>query len=364
MDRLVKTLLLLPLVAFFAVVGCSDRKPETTTPTPVSSGPAIGVILPDRVTSQRWTDFDPVFLAKAFTKAGVAADIQNAEGSPARFVQIGEQMIARRVKVLITASLDSESGSRVVRLAKSKGIYTIDYDRLTVGGGADYYVSFDNVLVGVLQGQALLKCLAERKLVDPIVSELHGSPSDNNAALYRQGYDSVLQPQYDNAQMLKGPDQSVPDWNTDEARKIFTQMLDQQPRIRGVVAANDGIANAVIGVLRARGLAGAVPVTGQDATIGGLQNVLRGWQCMTVYKSIEPESDAAAALAIGLLQGHTPKVLGKVKDEETGAYIPAILLPSRVIYRSNIKLVLDDGLVSRQQLCVRDVQKLCDKYLS
>ncbi len=204
-------------------------------------------------------------------------------------------------------NLDSGTGKAVLDKAKAQGIGTIDYDRLTLNGGADYYVSFDNVAVGKLQGEGLVKCLTDKGAKNPVVAELNGSPTDNNATLFKQGYDSVLQPKYDCEDYIKGPDQSVPDWDNTQGGTIFEQMLTRAGnKIDGVLAANDGLGNAAITVLKRNKLNGKVPVTGQDATVQGLQNILAGDQCMTVYKAVKQEADAASALAIALAKGEHP----------------------------------------------------------
>jgi D-xylose transport system substrate-binding protein len=319
------------------------------------------VILPDTKTSQRWATEDPRFLQAAFDAAGVPVDIRNAEGDKARFVSIADDMINSGVKVLMIVNLDSPSGRNVLAKARDAGIKTIDYDRLTLNGGADYYVSFDNRRVGVLQGQGLKKCLDEKGYVNPVVAELNGSPTDNNATEFKAGYDSVLQPMYDDAKYTKGPDQSVPDWENETGGVIFAQMLAQQPLIKGVLAANDGLANAVIKVLKQNRRNGAVPVTGQDATVQGMQNILAGDQCMTVYKAIKPEADNAARLAIALYKGETPdqKGLGQQKDPESGAYVKSILLEPVAITRANLGDVIADKFVERSAICTPDFAKLC-----
>jgi D-xylose transport system substrate-binding protein len=317
----------------------------------------IGVILPDTTTSQRWKVDDPKYLKAAFEAAGVPVDMQNAQGDKGRFLQIADKMINDGVKVLMIVNLDSISGKAVLDKAKAAKIRTVDYDRLTLNGGADYYVSFDNVQVGVLQGEGLVNCLREKKAVNPVVAELNGSPTDNNATLFKQGYDSILQPLYDDAKFTKGPDQSVPDWVNSEGGVIFEQMLQQQPKIRGVLAANDGLANAVIGVLKKYKLNGTVPVTGQDATIDGFHNILNGDQCLTVYKAIKPEAEAAAKLAIALYKGEKPtpqnvgQPIGKIKDPESGAYVPFVSLKPQKITKNNIQDVVDDKFVTVKEIC-------------
>jgi D-xylose transport system substrate-binding protein len=321
----------------------------------------VGVILPDTTTSQRWGTDDPKLLKAAFDAADVPLDIQNAQGDKAKFVQIAESMIASGVKVLMTVNLDPASGKAVLDKAKAAGVKTIDYDRLTLNGGANYYVSFDNVAVGKLQGEGLVKCLADKKAKLPLVADLNGSPTDNNATLFKVGYDSVLQQRYDDGSFLKGPDQSVTDWNNKEAGVVFAEMWQQTGKqIDAVLAANDGLGNAAIEVLKKDKKNGVVPVTGQDATIQGLQNILAGDQCMTVYKEIKKEAEAAADLAIKLYKGQKPTIKGTgVKDPESGAYVPAVLLQPTAIDITNINKVIKDGFVEKKAVCAGRFAALC-----
>jgi D-xylose transport system substrate-binding protein len=321
----------------------------------------IGVILPDTTSSPRWTTYDPAFLQRAFDDAKVPVSIENAHGDKARFAQIADRMVEGGVKVLMIVSLDPDSGTAALKKARDAGIKTIDYDRLTLGGGADYHVSFDNVQAGVMLGGGLVDCLRTRHAANPVIAELNGPATDNNATLFKTGYDSVLQPRYDDATYTKGPDQDVPGWNDAEAASIFQQMLDQQPKIRGVLAANDGLARAVISVLAKRGLNGKVPVTGQDATVEGLRNILTGDQCMTVYRAVRPEAQAAANLAIDLYHGWKPSPdslglpkgtnLTKLKDPVSGAYIPFVGLAPQPITVSNMQTLINDSFVLASELC-------------
>ena len=299
----------------------------------------------------------------------MTVDIQNAYGDRDRFVQIAEQMIDNGAKVLMIVSLDRQSGADALRKAREAGVKTIDYDRLTVGGGADFHVGFDNVKAGEMAGKGLIDCVQKSKIKNPVVAELNGSPSDNNATLLKQGYDRVLQPKYDDASWTKGPDQDVPDWDQVQAGAVFEQMLTQQPRIRGVLAASDGIAGAAIDVLKARGLAGQVPVTGQDATLEGLRRVLTGEQCMTVYRAVGPEAQAAVNVAIDLYNGWTPtaKSLGldgveldQIKDPETGAFVPFLGITPELITKSNMQTVVNDSFIFPSDLCAGEqFKKLC-----
>ncbi|WP_026922422.1 sugar ABC transporter substrate-binding protein [Glycomyces arizonensis] len=320
--------------------------------------PLIGVILPDSASSDRWETADRRYLEAAFEAAGVDYDIQNAEGSREDFQTIADQMLTSGVNVLMTVNLDSGTGATVIENAKAQGVATIDYDRLTEGGGADYYVSFDNEKVGQLQGEGLVTCL--EGVENPLVAELNGSPTDNNATLFKNGYDSVLDPLYDSGEFTKGPDEWVPDWDNAQAGTIFDQMMtDTGAEIDGVLAANDDLAHAAITVLERNGLNGTVPVTGQDATLQGLQNILAGEQCMTVYKAVEKEANAAVDLAVALANGEKPDTGFSVTDPVNGEEVPSVLLDPVAITAENIQVVLDDGYIDPADLCAEEYAELC-----
>ncbi|MGK5680840.1 sugar ABC transporter substrate-binding protein [Actinoplanes sp. URMC 104] len=352
------------LLATGSMAACGDDSGSDSGSGSSGGGSAaagkVGVILPDTKSSQRWGTDDPKFLKAAFDEAGVQVDIQNAQGDKNQFQTIADGMISSGVKVLMIVNLDSGTGKAVLEKAKKAGIATIDYDRLTLSGGADYYVSFDNVKVGELQGEGLINCLTEKKYTKPVVAELNGAPTDNNATLFKQGYDSKLKPKYDDGTFTKGPDQSVPDWDNAQAGTIFEQMLTGNKNIKGVLAANDGLGNAAIQVLKKNKLNGQVPVTGQDATVQGLQNILAGDQCMTVYKAIKKEADAASKLAIALAKNEKPTTAtGTTKDPESGKDVPSVLLDPQSITKENVKDVIADGFVTKDAVCTADFAKFC-----
>lgn len=351
------------LLAVGSVAACGKSNTNSGSTGSTGGGGSVGkvgVILPDTKSSARWATDDIKYLKAAFDAAGVQADIQNAQGDKTQFQTIADGMIANKVKVLMIVNLDSGTGKAVLDKAKAAGIATIDYDRLTLNGGANYYVSFDNVKVGQLQGQGLVDCLTAKKYTKPTIAELNGSPTDNNATLFAQGYDSVLNPKYSDGTFVKGPNQSVPDWDNAKGGTIFEQMLTQNKNIKGVLAANDGLGNAVISVLKKNHLNGQVPVTGQDATVQGLQNILAGDQCMTVYKAIKKEADAASALAISLAKGEKPtSATGTVKDPQSGKDVPSVLLTPQSIMKDSVKDVVADGFVTKDQLCAGSFAKPC-----
>jgi D-xylose transport system substrate-binding protein len=339
------------VLAVGGMAACGNNNNSKTGGTTTTKTAKIGVILPDSKSSARWETADRKYLQEAFQAAGVKYDIQNAQGDKSAFQTIADQMITNGATVLMIVNLDSGTGKAVLDKAKSQGVATIDYDRLTLGGGAQYYVSFDNTVVGKLQGEGLVKCLTDKAVTKPVVAELNGSPTDNNATLFKNGYDSVLKPKYDSGDYVKGPDQSVPDWDNAQAATIFEQMLTQKPDIAGVLAANDGLGNAAISVLKKQQLNGKVPVTGQDATVQGLQNILVGDQCMTVYKAIKKEAQAASDLAISLAKGEKKAVDGKVTDPTSKAEVPSVLLTPVAITKDTVKDVVTDGFVTAADLC-------------
>lgn len=344
-----------------AACGSSDSNNDSTGSS--SGGKTqVAVLLPDSKSSSRWENQDRKFLQQAFDKAGVKATIVNAEGDAAAQRTQAEQAITNGAKVLLLVNLDSGSGSAIIANANKQGVKVIDYDRLTLKGNSDYYVSFDNTKVGKLQGQGLADCMKNVK--GGTVATLNGSPTDNNATLFAQGYNSVLDPLYKDGTLKKGPDQSVPDWDNQQALTIFEQMLQKtNNNIQGVLAANDGLGNAAISAIKARKLA-KIPVTGQDATAQGIQNILSGYQCMTVYKAVKKEADAAAALAIALAKGTTPPATTATTDNGTKK-VPSVLLTPVAVNAQNIKTqgkqIIDDQFLTRAEICQGQYAALCTK---
>jgi D-xylose transport system substrate-binding protein len=344
----------------FGLAACGDDDDGGGSAS-TSDGKAdkVAVLLPDTKSSVRWETADKPFLQEAFDKAGVPVTIYNAQGDKSQQQQQAEQAITNGAKVLLLTNLDSGSGAAIQANAKSQGVKVIDYDRLTLDGQTDYYVSFDNVAVGKLQGEGLVKCLEGADGV-PNIAQLNGSPTDNNATLFAEGYNSVLDPKYEAGEFKKVADQSVPDWDNQKALTIFEQMLAKNDNdINGVLAANDGLGNAAIQALKARKL-DQIPVTGQDATAQGLQNILAGDQCMTVYKAVKKEADAAAVIAIALAKGEDPpNVNGKVNDGKRD--VPSVLLEPESITKENVDVPIKDNFVSYDDVCTGEYKKLCDE---
>jgi D-xylose transport system substrate-binding protein len=282
-------------------------------------GTDIGVILPDATTSPRWEANDKPSLSAAFDAAGVSYDIQNAQGDVGKFGQLCDQMIGEGVKVLMIVNLDQESGKACLDKATSGGVQSIDYDRLTPGGGASFYVSFDNVAVGGLMGTGLIAALDAAGKSKANIVYVNGAATDNNASLFKQGYEEALKSKIDSGDYTLVGDQSG-EWDATKAGDVFEQMYtDNKGKIDGAGVANDTMAGGVIARLRAAGPAGQVPVTGQDASVEGLQNILLGYQAGTVYKNTDLEAEAASKLASALINGDDTSSLanGSVTDPDT-----------------------------------------------
>jgi D-xylose transport system substrate-binding protein len=339
---------------------CSlDSPPQSAAKLPATvdlgkTSGKVGVILPDTTSSTRYTQYDAPLLTKALTDAGITPDVQNAQGDKNKFASIAQNMIGEGVKVLIIDSIDAASGAGVEKAADKAGVKVIDYDRVNLGGTAPYYVSFDNEDVGKLQAHTLLDCLKAQGIDSPKIIMMNGGTDvDNNAVLFQKGAHEVL----DNSSAEIVAEQTVKGWDVANAAPAFNQALTQAGgQVDGVLAANDDIANAVIGVLKTNGLNGKVAVTGQDSGTEGLQNIVTGQQSMTIFKNVKLEANAAAQLAIALIAGKDPTAAGMTlntfDDPQSSSHdLQALLLPSQVITQANVTDVIKAGALTAAEIC-------------
>lgn len=319
-------------------------------------GAKVGIILPDTQSSQRWVTSDPEAIKAECAKVNLSCDVQNAQNDAGKMKTIAESMESDGVKVLMITNLDSASGAAIEKEAQGKGITTIDYDRLTLGGGAALYVSFDNVAVGTAQGNALVKCpqVAGKSSVNYV--DVNGSPTDNNATLFKQGYDGVLSKQ---SGWKKLDDQSIAKWDNATAGTTFTSMLGNHPDINAVMVANDGMAQSVIAALKNKHLNGKVAVSGQDATAQGLQNIMTGDQCFTIYKPSKSEAVPAIDAIAQIVNGQVPTTSATIKDTQTGKDVPAILATPIPITKANVADPINDGYTPKSQVCTGSYAALC-----
>jgi D-xylose transport system substrate-binding protein len=266
---------------------------------------SIWVLLPDSATSPRWETDDRRFFEQAFTEAGVDFNIVNAEGDAATQQSQAEQAIAEGASVILFVSIDTASGATIIDIAKEAGVQVVEYDRFNTGSsGGAAYVSFDNVAVGATMAEVLEPAIDALGQDPARVVMLNGGEEDNNAFLFRDGYNATVEARVGDGSWELVDDQFVPGWGANgEGQTIMEQIItDAGGDIDGVFAANDNLAQQAINALEAAGVE-SVPVSGQDATAAGIQNILLGKQTMTVYKPIEAEAAVAAAVALALQAG-------------------------------------------------------------
>ena len=308
------------------------------------------VILPDTESSDRWENGDRPALQKAFEAAGFEADIQNAQGSTDKMATIADQQFSKGCGVMLVVDYQG-AGSAVVDQAKSEGVPVIAYDRPIAG--ADYYVSFDNVQVGELEGQSVVDGLkaAGKDPASAVVVYMGGDPSDGNAKMFHDGAVSVME-----AAGIKPAAEPTGVWDTEKSATNFEQALTSLGgSVDAVWSANDANAAGVISILDKNGL--TVPVSGQDASVAGLQNVLLGKQTATVYKPFQLEAKAASDLAIKLLNGEKPTA-DKTLDDGT----PYIAVTPVLVGPDDVQKVIDDGNASAAELCTGDVAAACEAH--
>jgi D-xylose transport system substrate-binding protein len=326
----------------------------------------VGVILPDTVSSARYTEFDAPYLTKALLAAGLPASqfsVQNAQGSDATELSLAQADMTNGASVLIMDPLDSGVGASIEKAAAAKGVAVIDYDRLVLGGTRKYYVSFNNVQVGRLIGGGLVSCVAAWHVAKPNVLVMYGDPTDNNATLFAQGYTAVMAPFFKSGKWVQ-VGKAAGTWDPPTAETEFQGQYTAHKNINAVLMPNDENAAPVIHYLQTLGVkAKTFPVTGQDATLIGLQNILSGYQCGTAYKPIYLEAQAAAALALYARAGLTPPaalVNGTTMDTKSHVAVASVLLTPEWVTPSNMKsTVIADNFVPAAQLCAGKYKAAC-----
>ena len=319
----------------------------------------VGVLLPDKTTSTRYVEFDAPYLTQALTTAGLSSSdisVQNALGSDATQKAQATADITKGASVLIVDPIDSGTGAAIESAAKAAGVAVVDYDRLTLGGSRSYYVSFNNVRVGQVMGQGLESCVTAWGVKSPQVIVMKGAPTDNNATLFAQGYDGVLAAKFASGGGWTNVANPAGTWDPPTALSEFQQAYTAHKNINAALIPNDENGAPIIHYLQGQGIkAKTFPTTGQDATLTGLQNILSGYQCGTVYKPIYEEAQAAAALALYIRAGQTPPsslVNGSTEDTTAKVSVPSVLLLPEWVTTSNMNsTVIADKFVPASQLC-------------
>lgn len=319
----------------------------------------VCVLLPDTKSSVRWVQFDAPDFAKALKAAGVTYSITNALNDPQKQKAQASACLAAGAKVVVETALDNGSASSIEKLFTSHGGKAIDYDRQVIGGTASVYVTFDGNAVGRAQASGIIAAMKANGTYgkSAVVAELWGGPTDQNAFWFKSGNDDILNPLFKSGALTKGPQQFVPDWLATNAAPIFSQMLVKtNNKITAAIAANDNIAGAVIAQEKAKHLK-PIPLSGQDATPQGVQNILAGWQSGTVYKYVPDEAAAAAAAAVALLKGQTPKTTTTRKNGAKKE--PTLALPVVWITKANYKRLFTDHFLKKSDVCIGTYAQYC-----
>ena len=376
--------LLLALVTALAVVatGCGgDDDDDEGSDTGAAAGDgggegtcdkSIWVLLPDSASSPRWETDDRRYFEEAFEAAGVESSIVNAENDPAQQQAQAEQAIADDAGVILLVSIDTGSGATIIDQAKDAGIKVVEYDRFNTGGsGGDAYVSFDNVAVGAAMAEVMDPAIDALDADPKRVVLLNGGEEDNNSFLFRQGYAETVEAKAEAGEWEIVADQHVPAWDNAEAQTIMEQILvDANNDVDAVFAANDGLANSAANALEAAGIEGA-PVSGQDATEAGMQNLVLGRQLVSVYKPIQAEADVAAKAALALCADEDPTAIesefefqtiginaadGQPTDSPEGeGVVPYLALtPTPVTVDNIMDTVIADGFRTIEEICTGD----------
>ena len=368
--RLLGLLLLLAAALVLAAAGCGGDDDDGG-----GGGDGEGtiwVLLPDSATSPRWESDDRRYFQQAFTEAGVEFNIVNAEGDAAQQQSQAEQAIADGASVILLVSNDTGSGATIIDNAKDSDVDVVEYDRFNTGGsGGAAYVSFDNVEVGRTMGRELEPAIDALNKPKPRVVMLNGGEEDNNSFLFRSGYFETVKKRVDAGEWELVADRHVPAWDNQQAQTIMEQILTSaNNRVDAVFAANDGLANSAINAMEAAGIENA-PVSGQDATVAGIQNILLAKQTMTVYKPIQSEAAVAAAVALALRGGDDLadveaeaefELIGikaedgqPTEESEGDGIVPYFALTPIGVTAENIQeTVIEDGFRTVNEVCTGD----------
>ena len=321
---------------------------------------SIALLLPESKTARYESQDRPNFEKKV---KALCADCEivysNADQDASKQQQQAEAAITKGVKVLVLDPVDAASAGAIVNRAKQSKIPVVSYDRLITDADIDYYISFDNEKVGMLQGESLTSKLKEDGAKGSIVM-INGAPTDNNAKLFKKGAHSVI----DKSGFKVAKEYDTPDWSPDKAQQEMEQAITAVGKdgFVGVYAANDGTAGGAIAAMKSGGIKPADrPTTGQDAELAAIQRILAGEQYMTVYKAIKPEAEAAAELAVALVRGEQPKS-GLVNDEVDNGQeqVPSVLLEPIAVTKENINdTIVKDGFWKPAQICTPKYAAAC-----
>jgi D-xylose transport system substrate-binding protein len=355
--------MVLLLSLFFAACGSANTGSGSSTPTTSGNNGKgcmkIGVLLPETATSARWDGKDRPALLKDIpaTLSGAHVDYNNAQGSADTQQTQAEADLTNGDCILVVAPSDSQKAGAIVAAAKAKGVPVISYDRLIYSNDLNYYVSFDGVAVGQLQGQYVADHYKDFTKTSKNLVMINGSQTDNNALLFSKGAHIPIDPLVSSGALKKVYEKFTPNWDNPTAQtEMEAALTANADSVAVAYVANDGLANSVIAALKTHHLNGKVLVTGQDATVAGIQNILTGDQGMTVYKAISKEAQATADLVAAISKGTDTGTVTQGKTTTVpvsgGAPIPSVLETPVAVDKTNIaSTVLADGYVTKSDIC-------------
>jgi D-xylose transport system substrate-binding protein len=329
------SLFLLLLVAPL-ILGCNKKD------KPADAKLLIGLSLAD-LKEERWQRDRDFFVAKA-EALGAEVIVQDASGDPNAQLRQCDALIAKGVKVLVVVPKNADAARPIVLNAQARGIKVISYDRLIADAPVDLYLSFDNVKVGEIQARSIVEKAPKG---DYLI--LKGDPADKNSDMIHEGHLKVLQPLIDKGDIRIAAIQSCDKWLRSEALRITADAL-QKHKIDAIVASNDGTASGAIAALEAKGLAGKVPVSGQDADLVACRNVWKGLQTVTVYKPIQKLAEVAAEQAVKAAKGEALDA-GTLKRQNGGYEVPVLFLEPVAVTKDNLmETVVKDGFHSEADI--------------
>ncbi|GGF27468.1 sugar ABC transporter substrate-binding protein [Subtercola lobariae] len=347
------------LLAAGSLTACSNGSSNgSSASTATASSAKIGLLLPDSVTARYESADKPYFEAKVTALCPDCTVLYaNADGDASKQQQQAESMLTQGVNVLVLDPFDGEAAASIVGEAKAKNVPVISYDRLIDSPDSSAYISFDNEKVGELQGQALVDDLKKTGVpAGAGIIMVNGSPTDNNATLFKKGAHSVI----DTSGYKVLAEYDTPGWDPAQAQTwVAGQITQFGSQIKGLYAANDGTAGGAIAALKGANVSPLPPVTGQDAELAGIQRILSGDQYMTVYKALKPEAEQAATLAVALAKGQAVNGTSTT-NTAGGAAIPSFLLVPVAVTVDNIEsTVVADGFYTAAQICTADYAAAC-----
>ena len=356
--------------ALFAVLGAAAVVAVSagTAAAPASKASAdqaagkitIAFNMPCSTCASRFEEQDKPDFIKAVHKLNPAIKViaTNAQGSDATQISQIQDALANGAKVIVISPLDESVGKAVVLKAARLHVPVIAYDGLLTGAKINFYVSFDNKKVGAMQGQYLVSHLKSGSTV----AMINGDQTSTPGVQFKQGALSVLQPAFASGKLKLGYSVDTPLWNpataTTEMQQALTKLNND---VQGVLSPNDGIAGGVIAALKSQQLDGKVVITGQDATVAGLQSILQGTQAMTVFKPITAEANAAAKVAVGLASGNKSIVstVAKTKVNNKAGNVPTLLLQPLVVTKANVSVVVKSGAAKWKDICSGLSSSIC-----